>query len=134
VKNVGGIETQQDGDVIDFMPTVCEATGASYPATYHNHTILSKEGQSLLPVLKGDTIDRGPLFWEHEGNRAVRQGDWKLIAAYREPWQLYNMVTDRTELHDLSEKNQTKVAELKAAYEAWAKRCGVVSWPVQRNN
>jgi len=131
VKKVGGMETQQVGDVIDFMPTVCDATGAAYPATYHNRTVLSEEGKSLLPVLKGDTIDRGPLFWEHEGNRAVREGDWKLIAAHTEPWQLYNMANDRTELHDLSEKYPEKVTELKAAYEAWAKRCGVVGWPVR---
>jgi arylsulfatase A-like enzyme len=132
VKNSGGIETQQVGDVIDFMPTLCEAAGATYPKTFHDRAVLSEEGKSLLPILSGQSIDRGQLFWEHEGNRAVRNGKWKLIAGFREPWQLYDMSNDRTELNDISSQHPNKVAELKAAYQAWAKRCGVVDWPVRR--
>jgi arylsulfatase len=92
---------------------------------------LPEEGISLLPAFKGETISRGPLCWEHEGNRAIRLGDWKLIAAHRENWQLYNLATDRTELDDLASKNLEKVAELRTLYEQWAKRCGVVPWPVR---
>jgi arylsulfatase A-like enzyme len=132
VKNPGGIETQQVGDVIDFMPTICEAAGASYPATDREHAILSPEGKSLLPVLRGESISRGPLCWEHEGNRAVRDGNWKLIAGFREPWQLYDMSADRTELDDVSSSHPEIVAKLKVEYAAWAKRCGVVDWPVRR--
>jgi arylsulfatase len=62
----------------------------------------------------------------------VHLGDWKLIAAHNEPWQLYNLATDRSELHDVASKNPEKVAELKQLYEQWAKRCGVEPWPVKR--
>jgi arylsulfatase len=133
VTQPGHIETRAVGDVIDFMPTLCDVAGAEYPTNYHGRAVLPEEGKSLLPALKGNLFpNRGPLFWEHEGNRAVRDGDWKLIAAHREPWQLYNMIEDRTELNDLADKYPQKVAELKAEYEAWANRCGVVPWPVTR--
>ena len=85
-----------------------------------------------FPVLQGGKIDRGVLCWEHEGNRAVRIGDWKLVSGFGDPWQLYNMADDRVETHDVSAAHPEKVAELKAAYEAWAKRCGVEPWPVRK--
>lgn len=128
----GRIEKSQIGDVIDFMPTFVELAGAAYPKERNGHPILPPEGKSLIPAFNGQPIDRGPLFWEHEGNRAVRLGDWKLIAAHREPWQLYNLADDRTELHDLASSHPDKVAELKALYEQWAARCGVEPWPVRR--
>ncbi|HEY7119966.1 MAG TPA: arylsulfatase [Tepidisphaeraceae bacterium] len=127
----GSIEHRQVGDVIDLMPTILEATGAAYPKTYHGRTILPQEGTSLLPVLKGSQVERGPLCWEHEGNRAVRVGDWKLLAAHNEPWQLYNVVEDRTEAKDLASSQPDKVAELEKVYADWAKRCGVEPWPIK---
>jgi arylsulfatase len=128
----GRINRNQLGHIMDLMPTVLEVAGATYPKEYHGHAITPVEGKSLLPVLKGGSIDQGPLFWEHEGNRAARIGDWKLVAGNREKWQLYDVAHDRTELHDLSSSQPDKVAELKSAYEAWAKRCGVEPWPVRR--
>ena len=131
VNQTGQIQHEQVGHVIDLMPTVLDATGASYPKTFKSAEITPEEGIDLLPVIKGGaTIDRGPLCWEHEGNRAIRIGDWKLVAPHGEPWKLFNMITDRTELHDVSEKNPDKVKELHAAYDAWVKRCGVEEWPI----
>jgi arylsulfatase A-like enzyme len=131
VKDVGGIDHAQVGDVIDLMPTALAAAGATYPKRYGGHPVLPYEGVDLLPALKGDTIRRGPLGWEHEGNRAIRIRDWKLIAAYGEKWQLYNLASDRTELDDLAAMQPQKVRELRTAYEQWAKRCGVEPWPVR---
>jgi arylsulfatase len=131
VKDVGGIDHTQVGDVIDLMPTALAAAGASYPKAYHGREILPCEGINLLPALKGETIPRGPLCWEHEGNHAIRIGDWKLIAAHGEKWQLYNLASDRTELDDMAGMHPQKVEELRTAYEQWAKRCGVLPWPLR---
>jgi len=132
VNGAGRVNQEQVGNVIDFMPTFLAAAGATYPTNYHGREVLPAEGINLLPAFQGTAIARGPLCWEHEGNRAVRLGDWKLLAAHEEPWQLYNLAEDRTELIDVASKFPQKVAELKAAYEQWAARCGVEPWPVKR--
>ena len=66
------------------------------------------------------------MFWEHEGNAAVRIGKWKLVRDYPKPWELYDMEADRTELTDLATKHPERVREMAAQYEVWAKRCGVI--------
>ena len=65
------------------------------------------------------------LFWEHEGNRAVRMGRWKLVSKSRGRWELYDLQADRTELNDLAEKQPEIAEDLKRPYDEWAKRCGV---------
>jgi arylsulfatase len=66
------------------------------------------------------------MFWEHEGNAAVRIGSWKLVRKYPEPWELYDLARDRTELNDLAAQQPQRVQEMAAQYEAWAARCGVI--------
>lgn len=66
------------------------------------------------------------MFWEHEGNSAVRVGRWKLVRAHPEPWELYDMTLDRTELNDLAQAHPERVAEMSRLYEDWAARCGVL--------
>jgi arylsulfatase len=127
----GRLDLDSVGDVIDLMPTLVDVAGANYPKTLRGHDVLPMEGESLLPMLKGKVIESSrSLFWEHEGNRAVRIGDWKLVGPHNERWQLFNMVEDRTEGHDLSAEHPEKVAELKGAYAAWAARCRVEQWPI----
>ena len=132
VGRVGQIQHDQVGEVIDLMPTVMAVTGTTFPQTFHGHPILPEEGMDLTPVLKGGpTIPRpAPLCWEHEGNRAVRIGDWKLVAAHEEPWKLYNIPADRTEMHDVSAQHPDEVKQLHEAYDAWVKRVGVEEWPI----
>jgi len=134
INDGGRIEHKQVGDVIDLMPTVLDLAGATYPKQYKGRDIPPEEGKSLRPLFTNPsaTLDRGVLCWEHEGNRAVRIGDWKLVAAHNEKWQLYNLAEDRTEAHDLASSQPEKVAELKTAYETWATRCGVEPWPVKK--
>lgn len=118
--------------IIDIMATCVESSGAKYPSTFNAVDITPLEGESFLPLLQGKNMNRTkPLFWEHEGNCAVRDGMWKLVKKYASDWELYNMEEDRTELKDLSHGNQTVRNKLISFYQDWAKRCGVIDWPVR---
>lgn len=125
------IEKKTVGHIIDLFPTILAAAGASHPDSYKDKPVLPLEGQSLLPTLEeGKPLEhRGLLFWEHENNRAVRDGDFKLVAPNGEGWKLFNLAEDRTELHDLSAEMPEKVKELKEAFEAWGKRVGAYPKP-----
>ncbi|MDR1011656.1 MAG: arylsulfatase [Opitutaceae bacterium] len=135
-----GARTEQIGHIIDIMATFADIAGAKHPATYQGRQVQPLEGRSLVPVFQDQARPRDtPLFWEHEGNRAVRLGDWKLVAQNRKQWELYNIKIDRTEQDNLAATNQKKVRELSALYEAWARRCGVVPYsqlpkPIHRDN
>jgi arylsulfatase len=125
-----GSVSRQMGHVVDLLPTFLEAAGASYPSTYDGEDPM--QGESLLPVLRGQEEPiHDTLFWEHEGNRAVRRGDWKLVESSRfseEEWELYNMADDRTETNDLADERPERVAELEEAYQNWADRSNVIPW------
>jgi arylsulfatase len=126
MRSAGGI-SRQAGHVTDLMATFVEAAGAKHPETFEGHPILPLEGKSLLPVLEGkERQDAGPIFWEHEGNRAVRSGRWKLVAAHGQSWELYDMEADRTESKNLAAEFPERVKEMSGLYEAWAKRCEVL--------
>ncbi len=114
------------GYLPDIMATVVDITGATYPSQHQGREIAPLEGQSLKPVFGGDGPDRAPMFWEHEGNAAVRIGRWKLVKRYPRAWELYDMVEDRTELNDLAAQQPERVAAMAAQYQAWAERCGVI--------
>jgi arylsulfatase len=114
------------GYLPDIMATILDITGTAYPQTWNGHRVDALEGESLAPVFQSDAIDRPPMFWEHEGNAAVRVGKWKLVRNYPGPWELYDMDTDRTELNDLAAQDAERVAAMARQYEAWAKRCGVI--------
>jgi len=90
------------------------------------------EGVSLLPVLSGQPATERPIFWEHEGNRAVRLGRWKLVARHNQPWQLFDMVADRTELNNLATQKPQLARALEATYQQWARRALVRPWPLNR--
>jgi arylsulfatase len=88
------------------------------------------EGRSLVPAMANKPIDRQAIYWEHEGNRAIRVGKWKLVAMRpRGKWELYDMDADRTETNDLAQTHPEKVKELSSMWQAWAKRANVLPWP-----
>lgn len=118
----------QPGHLIDLMPTVVEAAAATYPAEFQGKAIEPMEGVSLKPALSSQPLARSqPIFFNHEDNRAVRDGRWKLVALAGQPWELYDIAADRTELHDLASQHPDCVAKMAAQYESWAKRTRVVA-------
>jgi arylsulfatase len=121
--------TDQPGHVIDLMPTCLDLAGGQYPARFQDRALWPLEGKSLVPILQGKTrAGHEALFWEHEGNRAVRQGKWKLVAEHGQPWELYDLDADRTELHNLAAGKPAIVQTMTRCYEQWARRVGVVPW------
>jgi arylsulfatase len=118
--------SRQLGHITDIAPTLLEVAGAKHPSSWQGGRIPALEGRSLIPVFEGKTTAHPAIFWEHEGNRAVRLDEWKLVSRHRQHWHLYNLEKDRTELHDLAPVQNEKVDELASLYDAWAKRCGVV--------
>ncbi len=147
IKRAGELESQP-GHLIDIMATCVEVGEATYPTEFHSqadgetrglsdtvHDILPLEGVSLLPAMNGESLARPkPIFWEHEGNRAIREGDWKLVARGKNgAWELYNLAEDRSELSDLAAEHPDKVTDLSAKWQAWGERANIFPltpyWP-----
>jgi len=121
----GGIQ-HQPGHIIDIMATICDVANVTYPKTFNGHIITPLPGKSFRPLLEGEIReDNRTIFWEHIGNRAVRQGDWKLVAREGEAWELYNLSLDRSETNNLIEEEPELAAQLQQTYENWAGHVGV---------
>lgn len=118
---------QQPGHLIDIMATCVDVAGAAYPKEFKGEKIKPMEGVTLSPVFQNRPLERkAPLFWEHESNRAVRAGKWKLVAMEDQPWELYDMENDRTETNDLAKEQPRKVQERARQWDAWAERANVL--------
>jgi arylsulfatase A-like enzyme len=119
---------RQPGHLIDIAATCVELSGAEYPKEVGGRPVPPLEGKSLTAAFADRPIDRD-LFWEHEGNRAVRSGDWKLVAKGPDgKWELYNIAQDRVEAHDLAAKYPDRVKEMAAKWESWATRAKAIPW------
>ncbi|MCB1377425.1 MAG: arylsulfatase [Alphaproteobacteria bacterium] len=117
--------------VIDLLPTILSATGVAYPSELGGAAIQKLDGEDITPLIEGRNWHRErPLFWEHEGNAAVRIGNFKLVRKFNQPWELYDMERDRTELNDLMGRNEPLTKQLTRAYDAWAAEAGVLDWNV----
>jgi arylsulfatase len=138
ISQKGTINTQT-GHLIDIMPTCLELAGVRYPEEFNGVTTTPPEGLSLIPALNGRKLDREFLFWEHEGNRAIRMGNWKLVAKVAEPmkftpedenmWELYDLENDPSETVDLAGKYPDRVKKMAAKWEEEAIRLKVKPWP-----
>jgi arylsulfatase len=127
----------QPSHLIDLMATCVDLSGARYPARYKGQAIKPMEGRSLAPAFANQEIAREALYWEHEGNRAVRVGKWKLVAKGRSgqddvTWELYDIEADRSELHDLAAQQPQRVKDMAALWQAYAERTNVLPWPTRR--
>ncbi len=104
--------------VIDIVPTVLELAGVPKPVQWNGVAVPAAPGKSLLPAFARDqAIGRDSLWWMHENHRAVRVGDWKLVADAGKAWELYDMRTDRAEQHDLAATRPEKVKELEQVWQ-----------------
>jgi arylsulfatase A-like enzyme len=134
-KSLNGKLEHQPGHLIDVMATVVEISGAKYPDEFNGKAIIPMEGVSLRPAFNGKPLQRvEPIFFEHEGNRAIRFGKWKLVSKYMGGWELYDLEADRTELNSLTERHPEVVKDLSARWEAWAKRTHTDQWIGPRRN
>ena len=124
IKRAGELD-HQPGHLIDIMATAVELAGVDYPAEKGGLPIKPLEGRSLDVAFKGKSIEREALFWEHEGNCAIRKGEWKLVRKENRDWELYNIDRDRPELHDLAAEKPQLVKQLAAEFQAYADRANV---------
>ncbi|MEM9479240.1 MAG: sulfatase-like hydrolase/transferase [Verrucomicrobiota bacterium] len=127
-----GIERKNELDktpshLIDIMATCVDLAGAEYPSEFNGEKIQPLEGKSLKPAFSGKEVERDALYWEHEGNRAVRVGNWKLVAkGAKGKWELYNIGRDRSEMHDMSAERANIAERLAKKWQAWAERARVL--------
>lgn len=133
--------------LIDIMATCVDVAEASYPKRFKGTGIHPLEGVSLTPSFHNKTLDRDTLYWEHEGNRAIRVGKMKLVSrAYRHPleldviphlspgqWRLYDMEKDRSETNDLAPEYPGLVYRLAEQWTAWAERVGALPRPERKS-
>ncbi|ARN55653.1 arylsulfatase [Sedimentisphaera salicampi] len=130
VSGKGGY-TDEYGHVIDILPTCLDVGEAVYPSKHKGNPINKPDGTSLMPAFKGGSMPRRPLYWEHEANRAVRYGKWKLVSPgqnkkpYAGQWYLYDIEKDPCELNDLSEKFPKLKKKMIELWDSWAKKNGV---------
>ncbi|MEX2213149.1 MAG: arylsulfatase [Phycisphaeraceae bacterium] len=119
--------TREVGHIIDFLPTFLELAGVEYPAEHNGKKIIPVEGRSLLPILSGGKVERlDGLGWFWAGNRAFREGDWKVVwDSGPKKWELYNLAVDRCETEDLTAKEPGKAADLTKKWFAWAEKVGL---------
>ena len=129
--------------ITDITATLIDIAGADYPTAFKGNDIKPLEGESFATVLDGVEWKRDkPIAWEHEGNRAVRMGDWKLVSEIADPrdpesravWELYNISDDRTELNDLIDGDRDRANAMIKIYNEWAERCEVEGWTNSRFN
>jgi len=130
-----GEREHQPGHLIDIMATCVDLSGAKYPKRHPGAQadVHPMEGVSLAPTFGGDDLPERVIYWEHEGNRAVRQGPWKLVAKSKTgPWELYNIALDRAELNDLSAELPERTKAMALLWQTYAERTGVLPWPGSR--
>jgi len=119
--------------LIDIMATCLDVGDATYPAEFNGHSITPAQGQSLHPLLTGtDGFAERPLYWEHEGNAAVRVGDLKLVRlGLRGKWELFDLAADRTEQHDLADTHPDQATALARQWRQWARSANVLPKPAR---
>jgi len=109
------------GHFVDIVPTILDLAGIQKPKEWNGQPIPEVPGRSIVPAFAADLIiPHDSLWWYHEGNRALRVGDWKIVAAKGDPWALYDLRTDRAEQIDLSAKTPDKVKEMERIWQEQA--------------
>ncbi|QDV49920.1 arylsulfatase [Gimesia fumaroli] len=128
IKQKGAI-VSTPAHIIDIVPTLLEVSEVSYPQKWDGHSTLPLPGKSLIPQINGKQQTDRTLYFEHQGNRAIREGHWKLSALRGGDWELYDLSQDRTELNDLAEQRPDLVNQLDQKWNLWAKENFVLPFP-----
>ena len=143
VKDKGSLR-EQPGHLIDIMATCVDVSGATYPELNEENEILPMEGTSLVPAFENKKLEREALFWEHQGNRAIRIGKWKLVSeSYLlnamihdtvdildlTEWRLYDLENDRTETNNVALEYPERVNEMSELWLKWAEMAKVLPKP-----
>lgn len=143
IKDRGSFRTEP-AHLIDIMATCVDVSGAKYPDKFKGKAIIPLEGKSLVPVFSNQPFERDAIYWEHEGNRAVRMGKWKLVSKASkqksflwdkyeeigpENWELYDMEKDRTEMYNVADQNKELVQTMSSMWMSWALRAGAIPRP-----
>ena len=123
LNDVAGSLYHRPAHVIDLLPTAVRAAGGN--PTEHQPT----PGLDLIEQITSNQASDRTLYFEHQGNRAVRRGRWKLVALDDAPWELYNFTDDRIESKDLSQDHPELVDELASAWDRWAAENDVTPLP-----
>ena len=122
----------QPGHLIDIMATCIDVAGAKYPETFNGNEIIPLEGISLSPAFENKELQSRTIFWEHEGNKAVRLGKYKLVSKWKKDseynWELYDLELDRSEADNLIEKMPDKAKVMEILWKDWAKKASVLTW------
>ena len=107
------------GHLVDLVPTILELAGGKWPDLAGSPSPPVPPGKSLVPVFTKDgSVQHDSFWWYHDGNRAIRIGDWKLVADHKAPWELYDLRTDRSECANLAAKYPDRVKEMEHAWTA----------------
>jgi arylsulfatase len=124
IKQAGAV-TPDLGHMADLMATCLDVACVTYPAEFNGRNVLPLAGKSLLPVFKnGQREGHQNICWATSGCRAIRRGNWKLVANRGGPWELYDLAADRAEIHNLAEPNADVVKDLAANWQHWAGLAG----------
>ncbi len=124
-----GTVSNRVSHLIDIFPTFLEYAGFQYPDSFQGKKLTPLEGISLKKEFEGQQSDaHEALFWEHEGSKAVRKGQWKAVAENNQPWELYNLATDRTETKNVSKSEPKLLQNLIELHQQWSAKVGVQDW------
>ena len=114
--------------IIDIMPTLLELGDGKYPSRFNDYDIIPVEGLSMVPLFdQNNRASHEQLCWYWSGNRAIRQGNWKLVwdkLNNKKVWELYDLSKDRCELNDLAKSDPDRVQKMKEDWFAWADKVG----------
>jgi arylsulfatase len=114
----GGELRRAVGHVIDLAPTILGLAGGAWPSEFEGQQVPPQPGRDLASTFKNDAdINRELLWWLHQGNRAIRVGDWKLVASRDGPWELYNLAEDRAENHNRAAEDPQRVRKLEQLWQ-----------------
>ncbi len=130
---MNGKIVKEPSHIIDIMATLVSISGAKYPSTFNGNSITAMQGINMLPAFQGKKVKRSePIFWEHEGNVALRLGKWKIVKElYEEHFKLYDIDKDRTEMNDLARKNPKQFAKMKALLDKKYEEIGAKPFKVR---